>query len=145
MPPMEPWVLPVLVGVVFPVVLVGMFALVSAIISATGWRTIADVYPDRDFSPSESWLAAFVGFGWLGQYRGVVRIQTDPIGVRFSVLWLFKAGHRPFVVPWGEVSVDSATGFLQRVTFLQTPNKPLRINSASVERMEAAAGRPLRR
>lgn len=126
--PMDPWVLPVLLGV-----------------SATGWSTIVAVYPDRDFSPSESWLAAFVGFGRLGQYRGVVRIQTDPIGVRFSVLWLFEAGHRPFVVPWSEVSVDSTTGFLQRVTFAQVPGKVLRINSGSVERMEAASGRSLRR
>ena len=43
MPAMEPWVLPVLLGVVFPVVLVGMFALISSIVSATGWSTIAAV------------------------------------------------------------------------------------------------------
>ena len=139
---MELWVVPVVLA---PIAFVGMFALISLMISATGWQTLASVYGDRDLSASESWLAAFVSFGGLGQYRGVVRIETDPIGVRFSVLWLFKAGHRPFVVPWAEVTVEDATGFLQRVTFMRAPNKPVRMNRGSVERMETAAGRSLRR
>ncbi len=101
------WIIPVVLG---PIAIVGMFAFISMLISAAGWQTLTSVYDDRDFSASESWLAPFVSFGWLGQYRGVVRIETDPIGVRFSVLWLFKAGHRPFAVPWGAVAVEDAIG-----------------------------------
>ena len=138
---MELWIIPVVLG---PIAIVGMFALISMLISAAGWQTLTSVYDDRDFSASESWLAPFVSFGWLGQYRGVVRIETDPIGVRFSVLWLFKAGHRPFVVPWGAVAVEDAIGWYQEVTFMQAPDEPVHMNQASVERMETAAGRSLR-
>lgn len=139
---MELWIIPVVLA---PISIVGMFAFISMVISAAGWQTLTSVYDDRDLSASETWLAPFVSFGWLSQYRGVVRIETDPIGVRFSVLWLFKAGHRPFVVPWAEVTVEDAAGWYQKVTFMQAPNKPLRMNRGSVERMETAAGRSLRR
>ena len=74
------------------------------LISLFGWRRVAAAYPDQVLPGAASlrFRSGYLG----GRYRNCLRFDVSPYGLRVSVLPLFRVGHRPFFVPWSEVSVE---------------------------------------
>ena len=53
--------------------------------------------------PGATWLDSQS----LSRYNGMLRFDVSRAGLRLSVLPLFRPGHRPFFVPWSEVSAEA--------------------------------------
>src|SRR5262249_14018419 len=47
-----------------------------------------------------SWQSGYVG---LVRYGNVLNIHVAPEGLYLSVMWLFRLGHRPLLLPWDAV------------------------------------------
>jgi hypothetical protein len=70
----------------------------------SGWRRLAAFYPDRPVHGGRRFRCALIMRAtW---YRGGVRLTADACHLRFSVWPLCRPGHRPFSVPWSDVSVS---------------------------------------
>ncbi len=99
---------------IFPFFFVGML-LVSAKISRTGWRSFAERYPVNNRPAGRSYTSPYTRFaGFNASYKGVVRVIFTDEGVYFSVLFLFRPFHSPFLVPWQSVKqVEREQGFFK--------------------------------
>jgi len=98
----------------FPVFLVGMFGFVSWVLSAFGgWGRLAEAYPDD--VPVEGityrWQSAQFG---SANYGNCLTITADPSRLRLSILFLFRVGHPPISIPWGDVRVEVGSRGFER-------------------------------
>jgi hypothetical protein len=100
----------------FPFVFIGMWILVSFIISHMGWRSFSSRYPaasrpaGRVYSSPSSWFGTI-----FASYRNVVRVVFTNAGIYFYAMFLFRAFHPPFLVPWASVRrVEKKDGFFLR-------------------------------
>jgi hypothetical protein len=98
---------------IFPFFFVGMWLVVSASISRDGWRSFAERYPASNRPAGQSYVSPRTRFaGFYARYGNVVRVIFTDDGVYFSVLFLFRAFHSPFLVPWRSVArVERERGF----------------------------------
>jgi len=99
----------------FPLFFVGMWIFVNFVISQMGWRSFANRYPAQTRPTGSAYNSPSAWFGLLGSYRNVVRVIFTDAGVYFYVLFLFRAFHPPFLVPWESVKrVEKLDGFFGR-------------------------------
>jgi hypothetical protein len=81
--------------------------------------------------------------GASGSYRGIVRLTAGPSHLHFSVGLPFRIGHRPFSVPWSDLSAvgDRYRGFrVVRFTLARVPDVKVRMTAAVARRLAAASG-----
>jgi|GEM_PF-1919742 len=100
--------------------------LVVFIISRAGWHTFAMRYPAAQQPPGEMYNSPVTRFGIMmpARYSGVVRIVFTNEGLYFSVMFLFRAFHAPFLVPWRSVKQIEST-----YSFLLLPHYKMEIES----------------
>jgi hypothetical protein len=67
----------------------------------SGWRKIHRHYGPviGSFPPGRHMLSGRIG--WLS-YNNVLTVATDPAGLYLKVFLLFRPGHPPLFIPWGE-------------------------------------------
>ena len=103
-------------AVAFPFLFVGMWCLVSLVISAAGgWRRLAGRFPARG-EACDRRLYLRSGHVGLSHYRGCLTIGTSAAGFRLSVLFPFRLGHPPLFIPWTQVYPVR----LQRISWLES-------------------------
>lgn len=89
-----------------PLILAGFVAfwcLMSLLISAMGWTSLAARY--RTDAPAAGRVRPFAsGEVGGGTYRGALVVGIEPGGLRLSVLFLFRIGHPPVLVPWADIT-----------------------------------------
>jgi hypothetical protein len=89
---------------VFPFFFVGMWVSVSFLISRMGWNSFAVRYPVETRPTGSAYNSPSTWFGFsLAHYGNVVRVVFTEVGVYFYAFFLFRAFHRPFLVPWESV------------------------------------------
>ena len=97
------WLIPLLFAASFAM----LWSLVCLALAGSGWRQFAMRYPTQARPSEPSFLARRASFGSLfASYRNIVRLSFLPDGILFGVLFPFRLGHRPFLLPWS--SVESA-------------------------------------
>ena len=70
----------------------------------SGWRRLAGLYPERPVHRGRRFRCGLImRVTW---YRGGARLTADDSHLHFSVWPLYRPGHRPFSVPWSDVSVS---------------------------------------
>jgi hypothetical protein len=70
----------------------------------SGWRRLAGLYPERPVHRGRRFRCSLImRVTW---YRGGVRLTADDSHLHFSVWPLYRPGHRPFSVPWSDVSIS---------------------------------------
>jgi len=96
----QPQYLPLL----FPLFFAGIWVSVSLVISRLGWSSFAECYPAQGKPLGEAYNSPSSWFGTIfASYRNVVRVVFTEAGIYFSVMFLFRAFHPPFLVPWASV------------------------------------------
>jgi hypothetical protein len=70
----------------------------------SGWRRLAGLYPSRPVHGGRRFSCGLTLR--ITHYRGGVRLTADDSHLHFSVWALFRPGHRPFSVPWTDVTVS---------------------------------------
>jgi hypothetical protein len=97
------WLTPLLFAASFAT----LWSLVCVALAGSGWRQFAMRYPTQARASEPSFLARRASFGSLfASYRNIVRLSFLPDGILFGVMFPFRLGHRPFLLPWS--SVESA-------------------------------------
>ena len=97
----------------FPLSFVALWVGVIFIISHAGWRKFAERYPAPPAAAGAVYLLRRAQFGsLLGSYRNVVQVRFTEAGMRFSVLFLFRPFHPPFLLPWTSVKKVEPRDFL---------------------------------
>jgi hypothetical protein len=82
----------------------GIWTLVCFLVSRRGWHSFSSRYPVESRPPGQAYSATRSWFGsLLGSYKNAVRIVFTDAGLYFYVLFLFRAFHPPFLVPWASV------------------------------------------
>ncbi len=74
----------------------------------SGWRRLAELYPDRNNGRGRSLRARPMLMG-LTNYRGGARLMADDSHLHFSTAVLLRPGHRSFSVPWSDIAATRDT------------------------------------
>ena len=108
---------------IFPLFFVGIWLFVCFIISHEGWRSLSSRYSSPVRPAGIAYNSPSSWFGVLGHYHNVVRVVFTDAGVYFYVLFLFRAFHPPFLVPWESVKrVEKKKGFFGSYYCLEIAN-----------------------
>ena len=103
-----------LFGLLFPLFFVAVWAFVGFLISRMGWHGFARKYATKIRPPGDSFNCPTAHFGSIfASYRNVMRVVFSEPGIYFYPMFLFRAFHRPFLVPWDKVvGLTKVSGFL---------------------------------
>ena len=112
----------------------------------SGWTVLQDVYPDHDEAARERFRmqSASLGgaFGMPVNFNGCLTIDACASGVRFRLWRIFGMFQRPFLVPWGDISVDEKNLlFLKaaRLRFARWPGGQVTMRKARWNRIAVQA------
>ena len=101
---MQSQTLPVFLFALFPLAFAMMWCFVCFLLAFVGgWRRLALSYA-TDRPPHGTpfrWQSGNVGFV---QYRNCLNIYVAEDGLYLSVVWLFRLGHKPLLVPWSAIN-----------------------------------------
>jgi hypothetical protein len=117
-------------------------AIVYFISRLGGWGSMAEAYPYREPHAAQCFSLQSAILGFAANYNGVLKLCADDEGLTFSVMFLFRPGHAPFFVPWGEICGAKKRAFFYNVVelrFQRTPNLPFRLYQRTADRLVAAA------
>ncbi len=119
---------PLAFAVVFPLLWCGIVKLVSVL---GGWSALAARYPAGGARPARSWGMKSGTFGNFANYRGVLTVGVGPEGLFLDVMWAFRVGHAPILVPWSEVEIgEDERFFFLPVTSVRFPKAGTRLRIA---------------
>lgn len=65
---------------------------------------------------------------WMTGYGNCLHLGVTDRGLLLSVLFLFRAGHPPLLIPWDDISVEQYRSWFMkgvRLNFRKVPNVPL--------------------
>lgn len=83
---------------------IGMWLGVTFLISRLGWAGFAKRYRSLERPPGESFHATHLRFRLLlASYRNAVKVVPTEAGLHVRTLFLFRAFHDPFLIPWSSV------------------------------------------
>lgn len=128
----------------FPVFFVGMWLLISFLLSTIGgWSTLADHYAahpgvgGRRFYFRSAQLGAGVG------YSACLTLGTGPAGLYLAVLPLFRMAHPPLLIPWSDITARETKSWFSatvELRFAQVPTVSVRISRHLADALFAASG-----
>ncbi|MEO0558494.1 MAG: hypothetical protein AAF170_09950 [Bacteroidota bacterium] len=91
------WIV-LLVLAVFPLFWSG----VCIVIGMMGWSRLAAAYRTEAEATGETFRLV-TGMVGLSSYRSVLTVSLEPEGLRLAVMPLFRPGHPPLLLPWGDL------------------------------------------
>lgn len=103
---------PTIFIVLFPFIFVGMWCVVSFLLSAIGgWRQLAESFPARGQPSGRRFIMQGMKVG-LVTYSGCVTVYSSPEGIYLSVWLPFRLGHPPLFIPRDAIHNVTARHFL---------------------------------
>lgn len=146
---MTPQVIALLIAGVVLAWIAFWIAVVRLIARFGGWRRLAEAYPvDRlafegtRFTLQSAVLRRFVS------YSCAITFTAGRDGLLLTVMWMFRPGHRPILLPWSDLSATSGTrragkglrGPVVRLEARRLPEVPITISRKLADRLAEAAG-----
>ena len=101
------------VAVFFTLTFPAAWLLATFVVSWSGWHKYALRYPAEAQPRGTVYDSPLSRFGTiLATYRNVVRVVFGETGIHFSVRFVFRPFHAPFLVPWSSVQrIEKTSGF----------------------------------
>jgi hypothetical protein len=132
--------IPVLIIAAVPAFWLGITTLIGRV---GGWGLLGREYAAQDPMPEERWRfqSAFMRYGTA--YRNALTVAADYRGLYVAPFVIFRAGHPPLFVPWGEISVagrEENFGPWIELRFARVPSVPLKIPERLAEKLRERAG-----
>lgn len=114
---------------------------------ASGWRRLANLYPNRNPGTGRSFRCSPILMR-MSNYRGGARLTPDESHLHFTLPALQRPGHRPFSVPWSDITAsrDEWPWFplkghpMVRLTLAKDPELRILMPLRDGERIVAASG-----
>jgi len=89
------------IGTAIPFLFVGMWIFVCFVGSRLGWGRFSSTYPCDSRPTGTSYSVPVATFrSDLIRYSGIIRVIASSGGMYFYNFILFRAFHRPFILPW---------------------------------------------
>ena len=132
-----------LILVLFPLCAGAMFFFVGNLLAfLSGWKTLAAAYRPTEEPPGErfGWCSARIG---LVNYNNCLNVVAGRFGLHVSMNFLLRSGHRPFYVPWSELTITPEKGLVFAYigfTAQKAPHVHLRLPRSHAEAILRAAG-----
>ncbi|MGA7909824.1 MAG: hypothetical protein WCA16_20630 [Candidatus Sulfotelmatobacter sp.] len=127
-----------------PVFLLFWYAILFILSALSGWMDLARHFRLTSTFTGPTWGFQSARMRWTSHYGSCLNVGADPAGVKLSVLFPFRPGHPPLLIPWSEISVASRRKFLfiRRVKLLlgREEQIPFVISGGLADRIQAAAG-----
>ncbi len=109
----------------------------------TGWAQMAAHYRNAGNIPGKVWRFQTITTRWGMGYKGCTNVGADSRGIYFSFGFLFRFGHPPLLVPWGDITITekqiTRTKMLE-LRFRKTRDLPIRISADLGAQLAMAAG-----
>ncbi len=114
---------------IFPLFFAGMWLAVSFITSQlSSWRSFSDRYPAQTRPTGRAYTAPTYWVGKMPFYRNCVRVVFTDSGVYFYMMFLFRAFHAPFLLPWKNVKrVEKGHGVFGNFYLLEIQDGAIRV------------------
>ena len=109
----------------FLLVWIGVSFLISLL---GGWWSLSQYYPLQAYTTRKKWSFQSAAMRWLTGYGNCLHVSVTDRGLLLSVLFLFRTGHPPLLIPWEDISVEKYhSRFMKgvRLNFSKVPNVPL--------------------
>lgn len=92
--------------IIFPLYFVGLWLLVSAVISYIGgWTTLAKEYRNTAKVFGECWTRQSGQMRWLASYGSCLTLGADEAGFYLATMPLFRYRHPPLFIPWDRIAI----------------------------------------
>jgi hypothetical protein len=110
---------------------IGMWLAVTFLISRFGWAGFAKRYRSPERPSGESFHATHLRFRlFLAGYRNAVKVVPTEAGLHVRTIFLFRAFHDPFLIPWSSVRrIEQRSGRFFGGSFVEVedPAGPIRL------------------
>jgi len=130
-----PWVVPLLV--------VGWGCLVMQLVARlSGWSRLAEQYRATQPFQGEKWRFQSINMRYLSHYNGCVTFGADLQGLYVAVLFFFRVGHPPLLIPWGELEIQPKDRWMMsgyELRFLRVPGVTMWVRRNLGEKILRAA------
>lgn len=129
-------------GAVFVALFVVAFWCLTSYVSSmiSGWHALAQQFRyDREFD-GEQWRFCSGWLRWRTRYGGVLVLGANHDGLYMRMLWMLRFGHPSLLIPWNQITVTEASGWvLRRTEFVLGRDEqiPLRVYERVGERILA--------
>jgi hypothetical protein len=133
----------------YPLAFIPVFVLfwcaISFFIAAmSGWMTLAKKFRVTSAFTGVTWGFQSARMRWTSRYGSCLNVGADPVGLKLSIMFLFRPGHPPLFIPWNEILVEKRSQILfsRQVKLLlgREEQIPLLISGRLADRIQAAAG-----
>ena len=130
--------------IIFPIFFVCMWVTVSYVLGFIGgWHELAQRFRLQSSFRGLSWTMQSARMRLLGGYSNCITVGCNDDGLYLAMLFFFRVGHPPLLIPWNEVSVSREKGILFRyVNFRlgRIEQVPLRVRESLGDNLRIAAG-----
>ena len=131
-------------GTLFPVFFVGMWLLVSFLLSAMGgWRVLALHYPAQSSFSGKRFRFRSAQLGGYVNYGGCLTLGASPHGLYVAVLPFFRLAHPPLLIPWSDITAREARSWLVaaiELKFAKAPEASVRLSRRLAQGLFDASG-----
>jgi hypothetical protein len=129
--------------VVIPFFILFWCALLFLIAALTGWMRLARGFRETSTFTGPIWGCQSARMRWGSHYGSCLNVGADVMGLKLSVLFLFRPFHPPLFIPWSEIAVGERGKVLlvRRVKLLLGREEPIPfvISATLADRIQAAA------
>lgn len=130
--------------VLFPVLFVAGWLLVSVLLSAMGgWRALAQQYAAGERFSGKRFHFRSAQLGGFVNYSACLTLGASAQGLYLAVLPLFRMGHPPLIIPWADVTAREARSWLFSAIELESnkvPGTTVRLSARLAQALFDASG-----
>lgn len=128
--------------------LLGLFVFLWVAVGAflsciSGWAALAEHYRTDDAFAGRRWRFRSARLG-RANYNGVLTVGANALGLHLSLLFPFRSGHPPLLIPWSDVTSEPSTKrWLMPVVgfrFRRVPSVRLELPDSLAEDIAAESG-----
>jgi hypothetical protein len=88
----------------FPLIFVSLWMVIGYVVARSGWSSFASRYASRLIPNGVGYRSPHATLGdSFSRYSNAITLVPTDSGIHFSVLFLFRAFHPPFLLPWSSL------------------------------------------
>jgi len=133
-----------LLWALFPFAFVGMWLLVSFLLSAMGgWRALAQQYAAQSAFSGTRFRFRSAQLGGYVNYGSCLTLGATPHGLYLAVLPFFRMAHPPLFIPWNDITAHEARSWFFAAIefeFARAPGASLRLSRGLAQALLDASG-----
>ena len=109
----------------------------------SGWRQLSQYYRSSGLFEGRRFYFQSGAMRLRARYNSVLILGVNSEGLYLSILFPFRVGHPPLLVPWGDISWTEKPGRFFggfELQFARSPSIPFLISRRLMEKIANAAG-----